>query len=233
MSSSAGRVSILATMRIESGIRERSSSTSAAERTKDWPAKSGMTSSRCGMTAASAPSRASGDMRSAGTLTPCRERTGPPRTTSQMAAPSRMAPTRSSAAPSASNTRSPGSRRAATPGSASGRTASLDGSSGPARATVVPDSSSKGSACSVARRSLGPGRSARMPTVRPAVRAAARTTSAVRRCSSAEPCEKLMRAMSRPASMRRSTRPMLAGPMVATSLVRRVARAEGAVLICE
>ena len=50
MCSSAGWVSILAMMRMSSGSRERSSLTSAAERTKDWPAKSGWTSSRNGTT---------------------------------------------------------------------------------------------------------------------------------------------------------------------------------------
>ena len=67
----------------------------------------------------------------------------------------------------------------------------------------------------------------------PVAAAAARTTCAAWRWSSTVPWEKLMRAMSRPASMRRSTMPMLAGPMVATSLVRRVLRAEGAVLMSE
>ena len=56
---------------------------------------------------------------------------------------------------------------------------------------------------------------------RPARAAAACTARTAFWCSAGVPCEKLMRATSIPAATRSSTRPMLAGPIVATILVRR------------
>src|SRR3954452_5108895 len=73
-------------------------------------------------------------------------------------------------------------------------------------------------------RSLGPGRSCRMATGRPARPAASRTRATFSACSSSEPCEKFNRATSMPAStMRASTSGLRdAGPMVATIFVRRM-----------
>ena len=90
--------------------------------------------------------------------------------------------------------------------------------------TSSPGLSSAIPSLSAPMRSLGPGRSCRTATWRPARPAASRTASAVPACSSAVPWEKFRRATSIPAStMRTSTSGSReAGPMVATILVRRI-----------
>ena len=72
-------------------------------------------------------------------------------------------------------------------------------------------------------RSLGPGRSCRIATWRPAAADAARTRSAFSAWISRLPWEKFSRATSRPAATIRVSVSMSceAGPMVATILVRR------------
>src|SRR5918999_143568 len=90
--------------------------------------------------------------------------------------------------------------------------------------TSSPGLSSAIPSTSLPIRSLGPGRSWRMATERPARSAAARTRSAVSACSSALPWEKFRRATSIPASIicTRTSGSREAGPMVATIFVRRM-----------
>ena len=89
--------------------------------------------------------------------------------------------------------------------------------------TGSPVLSSATSSRSAPMRSLGPGRSCRIATGRPARPAASRIARAVSACCSAVPWLKFSRATSIPAStMRtRTSRSREAGPMVATIFVRR------------
>ncbi len=75
-------------------------------------------------------------------------------------------------------------------------------------------------------RILGPGRSWRIATWRPALEAAVRTRSAFSAWISRLPCEKFSRATSIPPSTIRASvsGSLEAGPMVATIFVRRMVR---------
>src|SRR6185437_11562920 len=83
---------------------------------------------------------------------------------------------------------------------------------------------STGPLAKVSIRIFGPCRSARMPTSRPAAAEAARTALARARWSSGWPCERLRRTTSTPSAISFSSMPgaSLAGPSVATILVRRI-----------
>src|SRR3954452_10232244 len=91
---------------------------------------------------------------------------------------------------------------------------------------VSPGLSSTVSSFRRPRRSLGPGRSWRIATGRPARPDALRTSSTFLRCSSTVPCEKFRRATSIPASTIRTriSGSWHAGPIVATIFVRRISR---------
>ena len=80
--STAGRVSILATIAGPSGPRTaRRSSTSRGVRTNDWPSRSMPISTARRASSRSWSPRAGSDSRSAGTFTPTRDRRVPPRST--------------------------------------------------------------------------------------------------------------------------------------------------------
>ena len=102
--------------------------------------------------------------------------------------------------------------------------ASPSPSSWQTKVTVLPVSSSTRSSTSWPMRILGPGRSWRIATGRPAAFAASRTMREVSACSSTLPWEKFRRATSMPASImrRRVSGSRDAGPMVATIFVRRM-----------
>src|SRR5258706_8411306 len=98
-----------------------------------------------------------------------------------------------------------------------------EASSAVSSANGAPSTSCTQPVAKLSMRIFGPARSASMPTLRPAVSAAARTSSTRRRCESRVPWEKLMRATSSPASIMPAITAgsSVAGPSVATILVRR------------
>ena len=170
---------------------------------------------------------------SPGMLRPWREATAPPISTSASISPSpgRVAVTRSRTAPSARYMISSLWTLSASPAQVIDiRCASPSKPLAPqTKVRWSPGLSSAIPSASGPIRSLGPGRSCRIATCRPARPAASRTSLAVSACSSAVPCEKFSRATSMPASIRRTSTSgsREAGPIVATILVRRIETAHG------
>ena len=160
-----------------------------------------------------------------GMLTPGRPWTQPPVMTSTVARSPWSWTTRSSMAPSPSTTRSPswsesptrdGRRRCGR------RCWCRRARRGPGRCGCPRPGGRRPRGTRTAR-ILGPGRSARMPTVRPDSAATVRMRAIRSSDSSSGPCARERRAMSMPSSMRarRVDGDSEAGPMVATIFVRR------------
>src|SRR4051794_17304171 len=213
-----------------SGVRvcSRTNVTSSGRRTKlsatrstpiCWPTR------RCPRSSSGTAGRS---VASPGMFNPWREATVPPTSTSVSISPSpaRTAVTRRRIEPSSRYMISPGWTADASPGQVIDMRRASPGSPPSPLQTKVRWSPMPRSAVpsrSAPMRSLGPGRSCRIATGRPARPAASRTRWAISACCSAVPWLKLRRATSMPAStMRtRTSRSLDAGPIVATILVRR------------
>ena len=225
--STASGISILATSMgpPEEGSATRARSTSSAERTNDSATASTSASTRAASSRRSSSVGEERARRPLGMLTPGRPWTQPPVMTSTVARSPWSCTTRSSMAPSPSTTRSPSWSESPTSGWSTAMRATVLVSSGPAgtRSMRVPSSRWTPPSGNSAARILGPGRSARMPTVRPASAATVRMRAMRSSDSSSGPCARERRAMSMPSSMRarRVDGDSEAGPMVATIFVRR------------
>ena len=202
-------------------IRSRRSRTSAGERTNERATKSTSSSSA---TSRSATSFGVSDGIGSGTpgrLTPLCDLTGPPTTTVQIARPESTRPTRRRTSPSSIRMSWPGSSTSPITAGLTVRSPGWAFSSGETT-TSAPLARITGSASSPIR-SFGPCRSAISASGRPAAACASRTRRARSACVSGVPCEKLRRAPSIPASTRAASISgvEVAGPIVATILVRR------------
>ena len=167
-----------------------------------------------------------------GRLTPWWELTAPPASTSQVTAPPSTETTRRRTRPSARNTGSPSCTALAKPSHWTVSSSALPGVPLvlPRSTTLEPECRTATSPSRSPSRSLGPGRSPRIPTSRPTSSLTWRIRLTFSACSSGVPCAKLSRKTSTPASnsSRRTSSELLAGPTVATILVRRaICRDEG------
>ena len=165
-----------------------------------------------------------------GMFSPWRVATLPPTSTSPSSSwsPSRTVRTRSRTAPSARYITSPAATALTRPGHETDIRLASPGtpSSSQTNVTMSPTLRSTTPSASSPIRSLGPGRSWRIATGRPARPAASRTSSTVSAWTSWLACEKFSRATSMPASTISTSvsRSREAGPIVATIFVRRIRR---------
>ena len=224
--STAARVSILAMSLGPSGpSASRTRASSSGVRTNDIA-----TQSACRATL-SISSRSSsvgtdGSHRSDGRWAPGRPWIRPPLRTTARTSPPDTSTTTSVTVPSPSTTLHPGLTMSTR---CSSSTVMRSGPLAPSPATSTTRSPSARKAPPSGKgpvRTLGPGRSARTPTVRPRRSAVSRTRAMRARCSSAEPWARPRRTTSTPASSRSARTSGLsdAGPRVATIFVRRMGR---------
>src|SRR5215471_2402369 len=199
----------------------RRSRTSAGERMKESATKSTPVSRAHSRSATSLRVSEGIGTGTPGRLTPLCELTRPPTTTAHVARPLSTSSTRRRTSPSSMSTSWPGSSTSPITAGAIGSSPSVAASSAATR-TWSPVWRTTGSASSPMR-SFGPWRSAMRAIGRPTSDAISRTSHARWECPSCEPCERLNRTASTPASIsaRRRSRDSDAGPSVATIFVLR------------
>ena len=132
--------------------------------------------------------------------------------------------TRTATLPSSISRRSPGAQSPGRPLKVVPTSSLVPGTSRVVMVKVSPIFSSWGPSWKVSRRILGPWRSTSTAIARPDVADAFRTRAMTASCSSAFPCDRLIRATSMPASTSAwsCSGDSVAGPIVQTILARRI-----------